>query len=311
MAGKHHKGKEGHEEDIADIEDSLFSDAEDKEPEVGLIKKSKPSSHASSPKHHKAHAHHGYTRRKELKLSIPVPDRGIIMKICAGLVLLILIIFFFYNPFYCMFPWNKDQCSTISADDAEEELEVADEVNVTVGDDEAEEDEENTGEGDTEDETTDSTDTDDEDTGSSDEDNLDDLDDTSVDEDSDVIDLSGEVEFQLTKLPDISSKEWGWQVDKLYFSVDNQKEDFIPKLRVRIYEGSEQGSNLRSDDVKVYPELAVGKKLISSMEVIAMIGDADEDALVIMELKDEGDEPGLAEDKLIKKITETVNHPVT
>ena len=295
MTDKHHhkaKKHEEHEEDISDIEDSLFSDAANDEPEVGLIKKShKSHSHASH-----SHAHHG--RTKELRLSIPIPDRDLMVKVGVGLVILVLLVFFFYNPFYCKMSWNKDQCSIVDTEDDDEDVEVADEVDVTIGNEDEESDVE-------------------EESDVVDEEESDVEDDTDVeysdvvDDDLDVVDLSGDITFDMTKLPDITAKDWGWQVEKVYFSVDNQQETFIPKIRIRVYEGTEQGTNMRSDTVKVYPALDVGKKLISSVEFIAMIGDLDEDAIIVMELKDEGDESGLAEDRLMKKITQTVKHPIS
>jgi hypothetical protein len=293
----HHKAHHAeHEEDIAEIEDSLFSDTGEEEPEVGLIKKSHAHSHAS-------HAHHGGTHRKELRLSIPVPDRDMMIKAGIGLIALLLLISFFYNPFYCSFPWNKSQCSIADTEDEEDDVgdvEVADDVDVTVGDEDEEEAESDVEElvEDVEPESS-----------SGEEES--DVVEGDADVDGDVVDLSGDITFDFTKLPDISVKEWGWEVEKIYFSVDNQKENFIPKVRVKVYEGSEKGTNLRADTVKVYPELAVGKKLISSIDFIAMIGSKGADALIIMELKDEGEETGLAEDTLLKKITKTVNHPVS
>ncbi len=290
---KAHKHKE-HEEDMSDIEDSLFSDAGDDEPEVGLIKKShKSHSHAS-------HSHGGHSHRRELKLSIPVPDKDVMVKAGIILIIAVLLFFFFYNPFYCKMSWNQDQCSIVDdeVEEEEEEVEIAEEVDVTVGDEEEESDVEES---------------DVEELGDNESDVEEDLDiiDGDADVDGDVVDLSGDLTFDFTKLPDISAKAWGWQVDKVYFSVDNQKENFIPKVRVRVYEGSEKGTNMRSDVVKVFPELDVGKKLISSIEMIAMIGDLDTDSIVVMELKDEGDEKGLAEDRLMVKVKKTINHPIS
>jgi len=279
-----------HDDELDDVEKSLFSE-DDTEPEVGLLPKK--GHHAHRTHHTTSRSHH--THSKEIRFSIPVPDRDLMMKVGIGLIILVLLVFFFYNPFYCKFSWNDCTVTTVVEDDDD----VADEEDIDVADDEDEVDT-----ADAVDVTLDEDDEDDSDVVEQDDDSED-----TDEEDSDTISLSGDITFDFTKLPDTSEKDWGWTVDKVYFSVDNQDESFVPKVRIKIYEGTEMGSNIRADQVRVYPELDVGKKLISSIEVLAQIGDLDEDAIVVMELKDEGSKTGSAGDKTIDTVKKTIPHP--
>jgi hypothetical protein len=275
---KKEDGKSGKpkKREIDELEENLFSDVEPKHPskehggpEVGLLEK---------PKH--------APKEKSLSIAPHTVERVIYISIIC-----LLVIFFFFNPFYKYYPWSS--CS------ATEDVVAGDDVGV-----EEKEDEDETTDDDEEGDTA----TEEEEDETTDDDEEDDADEEEEGDEPEVevkADLSGEVKVQITGTK-TQKKEWGGKVTEVSFILDNEAEEFIPKLKVAIVD-EDTGVYRQSPKIRVYDTLSPGKRIIGTIDTTKFsFQDITTPKTIIFKVYDEGDEPNYAKDKFITEVEQEV-----
>jgi len=292
---KHGKLKKGNHKKIKEIEKALFdldeiADTADKP--------LKTKSHKSHAKQHPSH----HTKKERKTVTVRYNPRTV-ERIISAIVLIVLLIFFFYNPFYDMFPWNKDsddiEVEEIAIEE-EEETEVEEEVELVLGDEEEEEETEAEVEEEVEEEVVEE------------EEEETEVNETSVNEttgtETEGTDAElGEVTFEIIDVK-TEKTDWGWKIREVSFKVDNNRANFRPKVRVRSLAESVTGDQ-HGDQVKVLPILAIGKSLTDSVDARSSFVSDIEQAYIIVKLSDEGTKTGMAGDTSLKEIRQKVNAP--
>ena len=286
-------------EDLHHVEKSLFSDVsvdDDQDDDqdinsdsIGLL--SKP--------------------RKEKETASQVDEKQITFKFHPGkikqyikrglfwLVIAVLVMSFFFNPLYCYFPWNYNLCY---GEQTSEDGEAADEDAALDIEEETSPDTEETAEEEASEEPAapkkssakveepaveESTDT------------------TDTDSDDSSISTAPRSTINLTITNvEIIKTNYGAKIGKVMFTVDNNKETFIGKARVRGFNNKIK-QEVRSDKFLVLGELSIGHKYEEVISLDAQYDKAGE-KLVVLELFDEGGETGSAKDRRMASVEKVV-----
>ena len=306
-------------DDIRQTEAALFSDSEVKqhaprpenrppESHVGLGLKGKER----KSEQHNPRPNFGMDQKKQFTFSF-YPKR--IRKTLVVFLFLFLAVSFFYNPFYAYFPWNSGKAAGLVVSDAVEQgMEIAEEkeeqaeaepAKEEAGEEEKKEAEEKKEveekkeeEKEPEAEPKKEEETDDEletvvakPTESSTEDD---------DDSSDKITIS--VEGTKTQL-----KEWGGKITEVSFVVENRFRAFTPKVKVYAYDDKTRADFKKIPILQKYEPLEKNKRLKGTIDISRFqFQDTKKEKTILLQLYDEGSEPGYAGDKKLTELEHKV-----
>lgn len=329
-----HKGAFS-KEDLRKVEQSLFADASstasdtkhanygtkygaEEEESIGLLTKPKRTGVGTEEGAEEV--------RKAIFKDVPIgEDKDVVLKFNPSrvkqrlkkglfwLLIIVLVVSFFYNPFYQYFPWNKQDALTgaaISDDDTENTPAAGDEQAAAgpADQDEAPAKKEAAKAvspvDDVTDESADTGGTEKDKPVSADEENTNDTTDDSAASATAASSAAPKtLTFTITNV-EVLKTTYGWKVGKVSFEIDNNKEVFPGKLRARGYNGANR-RDIRSDKNMKLGELQLGQKYTNTIELNAQFDKAGE-KLVLLELIDDGDESGSANDRRMASIEKSV-----
>jgi len=255
------------EQDIRKMEQSLFADTHpEKDEGIGLF----PDA-----------------RREER----PVGEKEIVLKVNPSriwqrtkkglfwIVIVVLAVSFFYNPFYTYFPWNNGLTGAAVAEEiVYEDVVENSTVEAPVEEPPAPPVEEA----------------------------------VVPEENNSVVEpatpaapstLSGAVGLNITDV-EVVKTDYGWKIGKVSFEIDNGKKAFAGKIRARGFNNPTM-QDLRGDKFLVLGMVESGKRISNSLVLNAMYNEAG-DRLLLVELYDDGDKSGKAGDLLMAKATKLV-----
>lgn len=295
-------------DDLAKVEQSLFADvgvgsASGQDDSIGLLPKSKRNEGSN------------YTEEKTVVLKInPSKIKERAKRGLFWLLLVVLVVSFFYNPFYQYFPWNQGSGLTgrvvaETEDEASEDditLDAPDDSEIVAVETEppaeeplveiTEEEPDGTPAPPSNDASTLEVDSDSSSsTVLADEDN---------EEDPPTSPVSHTITFNLTDV-EVIKTTYGWKVSNVSFTIVNNKEVFTAKVRARGYNTINR-MDVRGDKFLVLGDIQEGDTYTGDITLNAQF-DTPGEKLVYVELYDEGDERGAANDRRLatveKKIT--------
>ncbi|MBI1970956.1 hypothetical protein HYS47_04365 [Candidatus Woesearchaeota archaeon] len=275
--------------DLDDIESGLFSD----------VVASASSKEKKEKEKRKANDidEGGDGEEEHRRITITISPRTVERTIFV-FIILVLLGFFFYNPFQQYFPWNGGNQITGAAvaDDnvGEDDDSTADtptkegNVKKTGNNDAKDDDEEDNNAGDS--------DTNDDTSGES----SDDADDDADDEDTLIV--SGEVTFTIDDY-EYDEKEWGIMMKTVSFTIENQAQAFTPKVRAYVFDEETRQTYEQAPEIKLYQELGTGKRLKATINAQKFtFANKASEKTIRLKLYDEGSEPGYAKDKHVKTV---------
>jgi hypothetical protein len=258
-------------EELHDVERSLFSDARDDD-RIGLVHRPKDD----APMRKEA----GESGEKRIVLSFnPGKIKAWLKKAAFWAVFAALVVSFFFNPFYCYFPWNYPLCTGESlvedADEAAvEETETADEAKAPAEELETVDEEPEA-----------------EPLPAAEEEGPPAAEEAAEEE---MAVAAGTVTLNITSV-ELIKTTYGWKVGKVGFTAANGKDEFVAKVRARGF-NSHMRFDERSDKALIIGALAEGKSISGDIQLDAQF-DKPGQKLVVLELFDEGGEPGSARDR--------------
>ena len=220
------------------------------------------------------------------KITITISPRTVERTIFV-FIILVLLGFFFYNPFQQYFPWSGGNQITGAA--------VAD---TDTGDDDSATDTSDKKGSAKETGDNDAKDDDEEDNDASDEgaDNADESD------DEDTLIVTGEVSFTIDD-HEYDEKEWGIMMKAVSFTIENQAQAFTPKVRAYVFDEETRQTYEQAPEIKLYQELGTGKRLKATINVQKFtFANKASEKTIRLKLYDEGSEPGYAKDKHVKTV---------
>jgi len=302
-------------DDIRKVEQSLFAEAkiDDTESEsfgIGLLQKPRKEDGLKSIKE-ESHSF-GQNTGEEKSIVLKVNPGRIKENLKRGLFWLVftmLVVSFFYNPFYSYFPWNKDAGVTgnviadADTEDATDDSAVTDDTDTADEETAPEEPEPAAAEEEVaapaeEEEpsapsptTTVAATAPAENTTQTNQTNR-----TSTSS-------SRSIRFEVTDA-EIIKTTYGWKIGKVSFTIANNKGVFTAKVRARGFNTNSR-MDARGDQVVVIGDIQEGDTYTGELELNAQL-DTPGEKLVYVELYDEGDSPGAANDRKLASVEKKV-----
>ncbi|MDO8642830.1 MAG: hypothetical protein Q7R76_04585 [Candidatus Woesearchaeota archaeon] len=104
-----------------------------------------------------------------------------------------------------------------------------------------------------------------------------------------------------------ATRDWGGKVTDVSFTLENRGKAFIPKIKAYAFDEKTSGAYKASPLIKKYAVLETAKRLKATIDLSKFqFSDISGEKTVILQLYDEGDQPGFANDKKLAEIVKTV-----
>lgn len=285
---KKEAGPKKPEEEIKDVEESLFSDVElpkkraseqEHEEEIGLIEKERSTKASKRSFSVSESAPEPETRQIVIRFNPRILERIVYISI---IVILFLFVIYFATTSGAA-PINDDTNGSAVGQSSDAD----DEPKKTVKETKPEEPEED--------------DSPAEDQGGSDGK-------LTPDEVEREVPLTGDVSISITGVQ-TQMTTYGGKVKSISFIIDNGDEPFIPKVKIYVYDEKSKTDRLQAPTIKVFSELGSGKRLIADVKLSGATfteEDVGREKTVLVKLFDEGERPNYADDRLLAKVETTI-----
>lgn len=119
--------------------------------------------------------------------------------------------------------------------------------------------------------------------------------------------LNGNVSITITGVQ-TETTPYGGKVKSVSFIVDNGDEPFVPKIKIYVYDEDTKTDRLLMPTTKVFDTLGSGKRLIADVKISGASFSEDQvetEKTVLIKLFDEGEKTGFANDRLLEKAETT------
>ncbi|GEM_PF-4281440 len=302
-------------DDIRKVEQSLFaeakiSDSADESFGIGLLQKPNKED-GLKPIKEESHSF-GQNIGEEKSITLKVNPGRIKENLKRGLFWLVftmLVVSFFYNPFYTYFPWNKDAGVTgnviADTEDATDDSAVTDDMDTADEEAASEEPEPAAAE---EEATAPAAEEEPSVTAplpttptpvTAPAENT-----TQTNQTNRTAASSPHsIRFEVTDA-EIIKTTYGWKIGKVSFTIANNKGVFTAKVRARGF-NTDSRMDARGDQVVVIGDIQEGDTYTGELELNAQL-DTPGEKLVYVELYDEGDSPGAANDRKLASVEKKV-----